>query len=102
MDTTEQAARLTNIVEKNRHFENLLSNEDFLKWRDESVEARLEAILDSVKTADRSKPDWRDRVCDAVVAYQEANLTYKILFGMAETAATKAREQMQELSKAQG
>jgi hypothetical protein len=96
MENTEQAFLLNKVIEKNRTFENLLANDDFLKWKDETVAPYLESIMGAIKSVDRSQPDWERKVCDAVIAYQEGKKMYDRLFTLAAKNAELARNQLSE------
>lgn len=99
MDPEEQKHRLLNIVEAARHYENLLANDDFLKFK-AGIVARMDSIIDQIKSVDRTQEGWKYRVCDAVIAWQEANLMYTNTFILAQKSAEHARTQLAELSKA--
>lgn len=100
MEAQEQSLRLNRIIEGNRHFENLLSNPDFLQWRESVVEPYLESVLSSISSADRAQEGWEKRVADALVAYQEGKKLYDYLFTMAAANASYARKQLKELQEA--
>lgn len=96
METEEQLFRLGNIIDRNRHFDNLMANEDFLKWKSENVEPYLQSILDSITSVDRSKEGWEKKVTDAVVAYQEGRKMYETMFLLASRVSQDARKQLSE------
>jgi hypothetical protein len=102
MEIPEQVARLNNVLQGAKPYEDLLANDAFVHWRDTVVKERLESILQQIKTVDRTQPNWRDLVCDAVIAYQEANLTYIELFKLSQLVGEQARAELKELSEAQG
>ena len=100
MDYIEQQARLQNIIGKNRKFENLLANSDFLEWKNEVIIPRLESIKSAILSVDRTNDNWKEIVCDAVISYQEALLTYETLFGISASAGRQARVALQKLTEA--
>lgn len=102
MESTEQAFLLNKVIEKNRHFENLLANDDFLKWKDETVAPYLESILAAIKAVDRTQDGWEKRVCEAVIAYQEGTKMYERLFVLAAKNAELSRNSLTALSEARG
>jgi len=102
MDTTEQRENLNQALESNRFFENLLSNDDFIQWREKVVNVRLETLRNGAVSVDRTQDGWKERACDAIVAYQEARMTYEALFNLASETIDVAREQLAKLSEAQG
>lgn len=100
MDTETQRQNLVSALESNRYFESLLSNPDFNEWREKVVMVRLNGIKDQAMSVDRTQPDWKDRVCDLVISYQEARLTYDALFTLAADTISVAREQLSKLPEA--
>ena len=102
MDIQEQTIRLNNIIAKNQHFENLLANEDFMKWRDESVIPHIESMKDAVMGVDIKREGWREEVAGTIIAYQEVQKIYQNLFTLQAKASEMARKQLVELSKAPG
>jgi hypothetical protein len=102
MEQNQQAFLLNKIIGKNQAFENLLSNEDFLKWKDETVAPYLESIIVEIKGADRTQPDWKEKVCEAVIAYQEGKKMYDRLFTLAAKNSELARNTLKQLGEARG
>jgi hypothetical protein len=102
MNNQEVIHRSRLIIEKNQVFENLSSNPDFITWRDEKVLGRLEEIKTAILSVDRKSPDWKEAVCDGIVAYQEALLTYQTLFEASARLVEATRKNIEKLTEAQG
>lgn len=102
METTEQIQTLQRIVAKNAPFENLLTNDDFLYWRDNVVKTRIDGISKAILSVDTTVDGWRDKACNDIIRYQEANLAYNTLFTLAEMSAKQARQQLVELTDTKG
>jgi hypothetical protein len=101
MDTIDQQIGYNKVISDNQFFSNLLGNPDFEKWRNEVVLKRLETMKNAILTVDRTQEGWKERVCDAIVAYQEANVMYVSLFTLVEETIKTAREQLNRLSDQQ-
>lgn len=58
------------VLERNRAFESMEANPDFIEWRQEGPLAELEAIKEGIVSVSRETPDWKERVCSWVIEYQ--------------------------------
>lgn len=57
-------------------FANLDANEDFAKWRDEKILARMNQYSEAILNFDRSDPLWKEKVAEKIIAYQELKFTF--------------------------
>lgn len=58
------------IIERNRPFEAILTNPDFIEWQKVGPLAELEDIKSKIVTIDRTSSTWKEDIADYVVSYQ--------------------------------
>jgi hypothetical protein len=97
----EQSLLLKRVIAKNQIFENLNANPDFIAWREDVVNRRLEFLKESVLGVDRSRADWKEELSNNLVAYQELRLQVEFLFAAGLANAVSARKKLQEPEQVQ-
>jgi len=85
------------IVEKTQKYADLMAIPEFREWHKESVEAELSSLQDRIVGIDRGQPDWKEKACDMIAAYQETNRLLKVLFFKGASENAKARKALREL-----
>lgn len=86
------------VIEKNRVFEGILSNPDFIEWQKAGPLQAMREISNAIVTIDRSIPDWKEKVAEMVISYQAVS---RVVMGTAIGAEQSrgARSAMKELEK---
>lgn len=102
MEHNEQAFRHTTVINRYQHFENLLNNEDFIKWRETDVLPHLEQMRQSILSIDTTVVGWQERATATIIAYQEVLKTYETLFNLKAKASERERKQLAQLGAVQG
>lgn len=70
MTTEEIKDAHARVIERNRPFEAILGNPDFVEWQKAGPIAELKAIQDQIVSIKRTDPDWKEDVAELVISYQ--------------------------------
>jgi hypothetical protein len=95
----EQQLRLKRIEAAGLVYENLLANPDFLVWKEEAVQVRLDYLKELVVTVDRSQPNWKEVLADRLVAYQEFRHEFEYMFALKAESSVRARKATKALQE---
>jgi hypothetical protein len=82
-------------IEKNRVFEGILTNPDFIAWQEAGPLAEMKLIQHEIVTIDRNDPLWKEKVAEGVIAYQAIS---RVIMGTV-IKANEARESRKALKE---
>jgi len=84
------------IIERNRPFEAILTNPDFIEWQKAGPMAELQAIQNQIVQVDRTNASWKEEIAELVISYQ-AIARVLLITAQKSGAAIESKKKLKEL-----
>jgi hypothetical protein len=92
MEKEQKRAKYANIIKKAQVYSNLSMDDNFITWKKEIVDKRLDGLVKDILSSDPENDDHKK----AVIRYQELKFITVDIFKIFETTEKRAQEELKK------